>query len=207
MAIISKSRLHWPTITRTKSLPSSRLYFCLLARLTLLSCHILVIWMLTPSQFTALAAIVVEGKDILPPKHSSASTAFYVTAEFGSQKRKTKTVKNSLEPNWGETFDLYVWRKRASNFLRLRCVTPASLWPGEREQKFGGKRGPPPIACHAVKGTPLPYILITNGTDKMFSFEWGSYDWFCGFGDLGLWLASFAKPGGWAIYVYALLFF
>lgn len=52
--------------------------------------------------------VVVEGKDILPPKHTSASTAFYVTAEFGSQKRKTKTIKNSLEPSWGETFDLYV---------------------------------------------------------------------------------------------------
>jgi hypothetical protein len=54
---------------------------------------------------------VAEGKDILPPKHNSASTSFYISAEFGSQKRKTKTIKNSLEPNWGETFDLYVLRK------------------------------------------------------------------------------------------------
>jgi len=51
---------------------------------------------------------VAEGKDILPPKHNSASTAFYVAVEFGAQKRKTKTIKNSLEPAWNETFDLYV---------------------------------------------------------------------------------------------------
>lgn len=51
---------------------------------------------------------VAEGKDILPPKHNSASTAFYVAVEFGAQKRKTKTIKNSLEPAWNEAFDLYV---------------------------------------------------------------------------------------------------
>lgn len=59
-------------------------------------------------EYVCLVTIVVEGKDILPGKHSSTSASLYISCEFGAQKRKTKTVKNTLEPNWGEVFDLYV---------------------------------------------------------------------------------------------------
>lgn len=64
---------------------------------------------------------VAEGKDILPPKHNSASTAFYISAEFGNQKRKTKTVKNSLEPNWGETFDFDIDQKEVPTVNLTLC--------------------------------------------------------------------------------------
>lgn len=51
-------------------------------------------------------SIVIEAKDILPIKQNSSSTSLYVTVEVGSSKKKTKVIKNSLEPRWDQSFEL-----------------------------------------------------------------------------------------------------
>lgn len=115
---------------------------------------------------TPLARVVVEGKDILPPKHTSASTAFYVTAEFGNQKRKTKTIKNSLEPSWGETFDLYVapranWQasRPVSSLPSLCCARGASRVRTPSPPSF------PPLADLSPQSVPMPLISSPSHTN------------------------------------------
>lgn len=60
-----------------------------------------------------LVVHVVEAKDILPPKQNSSSTSLYATVEVGSSKKKTKIIKNSLEPRWDQSFEFEI---EESNF-------------------------------------------------------------------------------------------
>jgi hypothetical protein len=61
----------------------------------------------TPLTHPTLVVLTVqEGKDILPAKLNTTSTALFCTVGVGGVKKKSKTIKNSLEPKWGQVFEL-----------------------------------------------------------------------------------------------------